>query len=376
MAESEPRSLPEDVRESVRKRAAELGFAACRFTDALPLALGPLLESWIERGRHGDMDYLATDPEARLSPQRVLPGAASMVVVAMPYPAAPPLDPEWRERLTGRIAAYTLGDDYHDVMGAKLSELAETVVAAGGGQTSVHVDSGPLLERNFAERAGLGWLGHNTLLLDQGLGSYFLLGCLLTAARFAPDTARAPSRCGTCRACLPACPTGALDDGPTIDARRCVSYLTIEHRGPIDPALRTGLGNWVFGCDLCQEACPWNDDGAAHDSGLRPYLPDLLTLGPEEFRSRYRGTAVFRAKRRGLARNAAIALGNTGNPAAVDALATALADHDEALVRAHAAWALGRLATAASRAALAARLSRERVPPVCREIEAALGETT
>ncbi len=328
--------------ESIRDRAIELGFGACGFTTVDPLGCDALLESWLAEGRHGYMAYLERDPRRRTQPGLYLEGAASAVVVAWPY-TAPRAAPNWRARLSGRIAAYALGPDYHSVMAAKLEELAEYIKRCCGGESRVHVDAGPLLEKNLARRAGLGWFGHNTNILSRQLGSYFLLGCVVTQAVLRPDPAASEHYCGSCTACIPACPTAALDSGPTIDARRCISYLTIEHRGPIDPELRPLMGNWVFGCDDCQDICPWNADAALPAPELSPPLTQLLLISDDEFQRQYSTTAVSRAKRRGLARNAAIALGNSGNSKAIAPLAEALAGHDEALVRAHAAWALGQL---------------------------------
>jgi epoxyqueuosine reductase len=210
------------------------------------------------------------------------------------------------------------------------------------------------------------------------MGSTFVLGVVVTRAALRFDPPFAANHCGTCRACVPACPTGALDTGPTIDARLCISYLTIEHRGPIERSLRARMGNWVFGCDVCQEVCPWNDESFELDPRAAPFLPDWLHMSQDDFRERFSGTALVRPKRRGLARNAAIALGNTANPRAVPHLARALSDHDEPLVRAHAAWALGRLAGGDARdealAALRSAASKERISPVRREIDAALGD--
>jgi len=318
------------------------------------------------------MDYLASQPMQRVQPAARLPGARSVVVVAWPYalPAAP--DPHWRQRLTGRIAAYAAGTDYHTHIAEKLELLARFLRQATGCEAVAHVDAGPLVEKDLARRAGLGWYGRNTNLLMQNAGSSFLLGCLVTTADLAADAPFTADHCGTCRACVPACPTGALDDGPTIDARLCISYLTIELRGPVPPALRERVGNWIFGCDLCQEPCPWTPASPVTHAFLQPYLPGLLELTPQQFRETYAGTAVMRAKRRGLARNAAVALGNTANPAAVPSLARALREHDEPLVRAHCAWALGRLAGAEAGAALEQARKREQVPPVKSEIDEAI----
>jgi epoxyqueuosine reductase len=318
------------------------------------------------------MDYLARSIERRTTPREVLAEARSIIVASWPYPPAPRVRADWRDTLTGRIAAYAAGPDYHDLLEEKLGELAGAVGAECGALARVHVDAGPLVEKDLAKRAGLGWFGRNTNVLARARGSYFLLGCVLTDAIIEPDPPFESDHCGTCRACVPACPTGALDDGPTIDARRCISYLTIEHRGPIDPQLRSSMGNWIFGCDVCQDVCPWTPSQVRDAEFLEPHLPDVLLIDAHEFQVRYGCTAVARSKRRGLARNAAIALGNTHNPAAAEPLARALRTCDEPLVRAHAAWALGRIGTPAALRALRTALVRERVRPVQAEIGAAL----
>jgi epoxyqueuosine reductase len=359
-------------KEEIRTVALGLGFAACGFTDAEPLECGALLSGWIEAGRHGHMDYLGRDVERRVRPRAVHAAARSVIVLAWPYPAPQRSRADWRTALNGRIAAYAFGCDYHRELAERAQVLAMAVEERCGGSTRVQVDAGPLVEKELARRAGLGWYGHNTNVLTKESGSYLLLACVLTAARFEPDPPFALNHCGTCRACVPACPTTALDSGPTIDARTCISYLTIEHRGPVDVSLRAAMGNWVFGCDVCQEICPWNPADAAAASDLEPYLPDLLWITRDEFEGRFAGTAVARVKRRGLARNAAIVLGNTGNPAAIEPLSAAVKSHDEPIVRAHAAWALGRLASPSGRRALLVAESREKVPPVQWEIAMAL----
>jgi epoxyqueuosine reductase len=367
------RFAEDTTRESLREHAFALGFVGCGFTSAEPLACGPLLRGWLARERHGQMDYLARNLERRVAPAAVFASATSVIVLAWPCAPAPPARRDWREALTGRIASYALGRDYHQLLGEIAERLAAAVRELCGGSTRVHVDAGPLVEKELAKRAGLGWYGHNTNLLTRNSGSYLLLACVLTEARFEPDPPFAASHCGSCRACVPGCPTGALDEGPTIDAPKCISYLTIEHRGPIAPQARATIGNWVFGCDVCQEVCPWNSPASPSPRPeLEPDLPELLTLSEAEFQARFGATAVARAKRRGLARNAAVALGNSANPAAADALAEALASHDEPLVRAHAAWALASV-NAAQVAGLLSRARRhEKVPPVLREIDAAL----
>ncbi len=356
----------------IRAHAARLGFAACGFTTAEDLACGPVLDAWLDAGRHGDMEYLREKQDRRLRPSSALAGARSAVVVASTYAAAPPADPAWRESLRGRVAAYALGTDYHQHVAARLETLASAIRERTGAETVVHVDGGPLIEKELARRAGIGWYGRNTNLLRPGLGSSFVLGVLVTTAALEPDQPFDAEHCGTCRACLPACPTGALDTGPTIDARLCISYLTIEHRGPIPPELRAKLGNWVFGCDLCQDVCPWNEESAEPNPLQNPSLPEWIAMSEAEFRERFAGTALIRPKRRGLARNAAVALGNTRNPAALPHLARALEAHDEPLARAHAAWAIGEIGGADAAPILSRVLGSESVPPVRREIAAAM----
>lgn len=363
---------PPSLEEEVRRRALDLGFSACAIGGAEDLECGPLLEQWLADGRHGDMNYLAEKHERRLSPGLVLAGARSAVVVAWSYAAPLPADPDWKELLTGRIAAYAAAPDYHVHVAARLERLAAWLRERTSAETAVHVDGGPLVEKELARRSGLGWYGRNTNLLRPGLGSTFVLGTILTSAPLAPDPPFPSDHCGTCTACIPACPTHALDSGPTIDARLCISYLTIEHRGPVPPPLRAAMGNWIFGCDVCQDVCPWNGERLVAGPAHRPWLPGWLEMSEEEFRAQYLETPMGRPKRRGLARNAAIALGNSGNPAAVPFLARALRGHSEPLVRAHAAWALGRLPAAESVLQLQAAHRGEGVPPVRREIEAAL----
>jgi epoxyqueuosine reductase len=359
-------------KESIRERARELGFVACGVTSAAPLDCGDLLAAWTADRRHGHMDYLERELERRVRPQAWLPDARSVIVVAYPYAPVPVRDPDWRARLTGRVAAYALGRDYHALLTERLMILCEQLLRCGATRARPHVDFGPLVEKDLARRAGIGWYGHNTNVLTKENGSFLVLGCVLTDLDLRPDPPFAESHCGTCRACLPACPTGALDSPPTIDASRCISYLTIELRGPIPASLRPLMGNWVFGCDDCQTVCPWN---AATDVEppplLRPSLLDLLQLSDESFDVTFGKTALARARRRGLARNAAVALGNSGNRDAVTALARSLRHDPEPVVRAHAAWALGRIGGREAYQALSSAKVRHEVPPVVAEVEAA-----
>jgi epoxyqueuosine reductase len=290
-----------------------------------------------------------------------------------PSPAAA-LDP-----LRGQVARYARGEDYHEVLAAKLDDLfrrlQETVSPDIRGRR--YVDTGPLLERDLAARAGLGWFGKNTCILHREQGSYFFLGALLLNVELPPDGATS-AHCGTCSRCLDCCPTGAFLAPYVLDARRCISYLTIELKGAIPRDLRPLVGNWIFGCDLCQEVCPWNRKAAAARepaftprAALRtPELIPLLDMTQEEFSHTFRGSPVKRAKRRGLLRNVCVALGNSGDRRAIEPLIRALSP-EEPLVRGHAAWALGRLGGA--EAALAEALTREGDAYVREEIRDALG---
>jgi epoxyqueuosine reductase len=366
------------TKERIRELAAELGFTACGFTTSAPLSCADTLDTWLNEGRHGLMDYLARGSERRVSPQSVMHDVRTVIVVAFPYPPGPAPDPHWRETLRGRIAAYARGGDYHVVVESRLVQLGEQIARLAPARFQTQVDAGPLVEKDFARRAGLGWYGRNTNVLTRNLGSYFLLGCLLTTLELEPDPPFTEDHCGTCRACIPACPTGALDTGPTIDARRCVSYLTIELRGPIPASLRPLIGNWVFGCDDCQTVCPWSAPPGRNDDLelLAPSLPALLELTDAEFSARYRDTVVARIRRRGLARNAAIALGNSGNADAVEPLARALREDSEPIVRSAAAWALGQIQAPSSRRALTGHRIAGETAPVAAEIRAALARQT
>jgi len=361
------------VKESLREQAQALGFVACGVTSAAPLDCGDLLAGWIADRRHGRMDYLERDVDRRVRPRSWLPSARTVVVLAYPYAAVPVRDADWRTRLTGRVAAYALGRDYHQMLGEKLAVLCEHLCRTGAREAKPHVDFGPLVEKDLARRAGLGWYGHNTNLLTQAHGSFFVLGCILTDLEMVPDAPFGESHCGTCRACIPACPTGALNSPPTIEASRCISYLTIELKGPLPSSLRPLMRNWVFGCDDCQTPCPWNPTTESTRSPLlRPSLIDLLEHTEESFAAAFGDTPLARAKRRGVARNAAVALGNSGNLEAVGALDRALRDDPEPLVRGHAAWALGRIGGPGALRALRAVKTARELPPVAAEVESAL----
>jgi len=331
------------LRAALGERAQALGFDRLAVGPATPPEHGDAFDAWLAAGYAGSMRYLARGREDRRDPARLLSGVRSVVAVALSYKPAPD-DPAWPG-----VADYARGRDYHDVLRERLDTLARWLGEAAGGdvRSRAAVDTSAVLERDLAARAGLGWIGKNTNLLAPGLGSLFFIGILLTTAALEQDEPL-PDRCGTCTACLDACPTEAFVGPYVLDARRCISYLTIEHRGPIPEPLRAGLGEWIFGCDVCQDVCPWNAKAApSREPAWRAGAPSeapaaLLALDADAFRARFRGTAISRAKRAGLLRNAALALGNAGGPEAEAALERARADPEE-IVREAAAWALAQL---------------------------------
>jgi epoxyqueuosine reductase len=338
--------------------ALALGFDVAATTPVGPPRHGEAFAAWLAAGHHGEMAYLAERAALRLAPERLLDDARTMIVLAINYnPGAPP--PGWDDPTRGRIARYAWSPDYHDTLKPRLYALDAFIRGRTGRETlgKACVDSAPLLERDFAEQAGMGFSGRNTCLITPGLGSWTFLAALLVPEVLQPDIAysggvrsREMIGCGSCTRCLAACPTRAFVGPHVLDARRCISYLTIELRGPIPPDLRPLMGNWVFGCDVCQAVCPYNRHAPAATQiafvpeidRVAPRLTELLALDDVAFRARFRGTPVMRAKRRGLVRNACVAAGNSGDRSLVPALTTLLAD-DEPLVREHAAWALERL---------------------------------
>jgi epoxyqueuosine reductase len=362
----------------IKARARELGFSLVGVCPAVtPTGLARFAE-WVEAGYGGQMHYLEKRADAYSHPRHVLDGVRSIVVLAMPYRSTRPAA---AAPGMGRVSRYAWGQiDYHDLIRGRLALLADLVHAeAPGAKTRGVVDTAPLLERELAQQAGLGWIGKNTLLLNREAGSWFFLAALLTDVELSHDTAMETDHCGTCRACLDACPTAAFPQPYVLDASRCISYLTIELKGPIPPALRSPLGPWLFGCDICQEVCPWNrhveptsEPAWQPTDGMDPVdLAALFELDEGAFRQRFRGTALWRAKRRGLLRNAAIALGVRPTEAGRRALERGLAD-PEPLVRGAAAWALGQYRDTAAQTALAAQRALESDAQVEAEIDAAL----
>ncbi len=338
---------------------------------------GDAFLAWLGRGDHAGMGYMERRVEARLDPARVLAGARSVLCVALQYFPAPGTRPAGD--LWPRVARYARGRDYHHVMEARLAAVAARVAEAfPASATRPYVDTGPVLERELAARAGLGAVGKNTNLLHPEGGSWFLLGELFLTLDLAPDAPLA-DLCGTCSRCLEACPTGALPAPYRLDSNRCISYWTIEHRGALPEPARRLVGDWVFGCDVCQEVCPVNAAPAPDaDPELAPDprragidLAALLDMGREEYVELFRGSPMKRAKLDGLRRNAAVAMGNRGAARYVGPLGRALAS-SSAVVRGHAAWALGEIGGEEAASALAAARSDERAEEVRREIDAAL----
>ncbi len=332
------------LEERLKARAQQIGFDLVGIAPAAPADQFDRLTEWLARGFAGAMNYMERRHEARRQPQSILPTVRSVIMAAMNYnPAAA----EASEPNRGRIARYARGPDYHNVLRQRLKELLEWLQREKPGCSGrAVVDTAPLLERDFARRAGLGWIGKNTMLIHPRLGSYSLLGALLVDEELEPDPPFATAHCGTCTACLDACPTEAFAGPGWLDSRRCISYLTIELRGPMPEELRPDVGDWLFGCDICQEVCPWNRKApAATATTLLPPNLDLeavLKLTAEGFQSQFGGTALERTGYDGLRRNAAIAIGNVGDAAALPALRGLLNDKS-AVVRDAVEWAIGRI---------------------------------
>jgi epoxyqueuosine reductase len=365
-----------DVAQRAKALAYGLGFDLAGVTTLGPVGTAPRLNEWLAAGHHGEMAYLERGAGLRSDTTRPEPGMRSAIVVALDYGGREP---------TGPIARYARSGDYHDVLRGKLRELHAALERDLGTPVAArpYVDTGPILERDLAQRAGLGWFGKNTMLINPKRGSFFFLGALFTALDLVPDAPFAADHCGTCTRCLDACPTHAITAPHVIDATRCIAYLTIELRTAIPMDLRALMGDLIFGCDICQDVCPWNErfarpapEGALAPGSVRvaPDFADLLRLDDAAFRARFRGSAMTRAKRRGLARNVAVAMGNRRRPGDVGALRDALTADLEPLVRQHAAWALGQFGDEpAAREALRTAQAHERDAGVRLEIDAALG---
>ena len=374
---------PYELAEQLKAWAVEEGFTRAGVARLEPSENGDFYRRWLERGHHAGMAWMERRIELRENPAQLLEGARSVLCVALQYHPLEGDEPVEGD-LWPRVARYARGRDYHDIMGKGLKRLARRVREAfPGADTRPYVDTGPVLERELAARAGLGSVGKNTNLLHRRWGSYFLLGELFTTLELGADPPIA-DLCGRCTRCLDACPTGALPEPYRLDSRKCISYWTIEHRGALPEAMRPQLGEWVFGCDICQEVCPWNDKPRSGTplpgTEERLRLPavrreldlaGLLALDREGFVERFQVSAMKRPKLEGLRRNAAVAMGNRGDLSYVPALAQALGD-DAPVVRSHAAWALGRIGGVDARKALLQALLEEVDDAVRQEMESAL----
>jgi epoxyqueuosine reductase len=374
---------PRAAADLLKSWALEAGFDRAGVARLDPLENGGAYLHWLSREDQSGMGYMERRSETRIDPAQIFPGARSVLCVALQYH---PLDredgarqPEPAGDLWRRVARYARGADYHEVMTERLKVIEARVREAFPDcESRRYVDTGPVLERGLAARAGLGAVGKNTMLLHPQAGSWFLLGELFLSLDLAPDQPLA-DLCGSCTLCLEACPTGALAEPYRLDSNKCISYWTIEHRGPLPPEARRMVGGWVFGCDVCQEVCPWNaaPAGSVHPKMELPPeraeldLARLLRLSREEYVERFRGSPMKRAKLAGLQRNAAVAMGNRLESRYVAPLAEALRE-GEPLVRGHAAWALGRIGGERARGVLAAALEHEADEEVRAEIAAAI----
>ena len=371
--------MSERLEDRLKAKARELGFELVGIARATEADGFARFRDWLARGYAGEMEYLHRNADPRRHPESILPEVRSVVMVGMTYAHGAPSEPAvsrdakrsasggtagdllaaprggqasrsaGASRLTAKVAKYAQAPEYHRYLWDRLNALSAWLdVEAPGSRSHGVTDTAPLLERDFARRAGLGWIGKNTMLLNKEHGSFFLLGAFLTTLELEPDPPTEVGHCGTCTACLDACPTEAFPEPGLLDARRCISYLTIELKTAIPEELRPPVGDWLFGCDVCQDVCPWNhrpnsSPGLPHRPDLAAIDPvELLALSPDELRRRFKGTSLRRANWRGLLRNAAIVLGNRGDPAAVQALRAAQKWGDE-IVSEACEWAIRRL---------------------------------
>ena len=346
-AHSAVATSPRDVKAQLVNFARGIGFDGCRVATCAPPPHAADFRDWLSKGAAGEMNYMQRGEEKRCDPQQVLPGARSVIVFALNYwqGAEPKSD---MDAANGRVARYAWGDDYHDVIAKKLTMIDDFLRQFGGAQ-KCYVDTGPVLERDHAAEAGIGWHGKSTMLIDPKLGTWFFLAEVLTTLELPPDPPQ-QDRCGTCERCMTACPTGAITSPHRLDARRCISYLTIELKTSIPLEFRPLIGDRIFGCDACLEACPWNrfaevsreSSFAASPATVGMTLRDYLKLNDEQFRDLFRKSPIKRIKRRGFLRNVCVALGNVGDLSDLPALQRASAD-PEPLISEHAAWAIERI---------------------------------
>jgi epoxyqueuosine reductase len=339
-----------DLKQAIQDKARQLGFSLTGVTIPTPPPHYSTFEHWLAQGRHGTMDYLASERSLtrRADPRQILPECKSILVLATPY--HPPSRAEQsNNEFEAHIASYARGADYHDVIPVRMQALVQFIEEQVGGpiKNRYYTDTGPILERDLAQRAGIGWIGKNTCLINPKQGSYFFISEILLNLELEPDPPFTTDHCGTCTRCIQACPTQCILPNRTLDATKCISYLTIELKDDIPAELRDKIGDWVFGCDICQQACPWNRFAPEGDSAFQPNTPpqtltEELSLTPQAFNQRFKQSPVKRTKRRGYLRNVAIAIGNTGTVHHLPVLQNALND-EEPMIREHAQWAIGQI---------------------------------
>lgn len=346
-----PTSIPTDLNEQLRQLAREIGFADCRISDGNLQDYEPRLDAWLQAGYHGDMGYMERHGHMRTRPEELLPGTLRVISVRMDYlpGTAADMEDNLRDPSRAYISRYALGRDYHKMMRKRLKRLAESLEGIIGPMGyRVFVDSAPVLEKALAERAGLGWIGKHSNLICRSAGSWFFLGEIYTDLPLEPDHTVQRNHCGNCSACIQACPTAAIVGPNQVDARRCISYLTIELRGSIPVEFRAMMGNRIYGCDDCQMVCPWNrfaPDTAEDDFQPRHKLDqatllELFSWSEDEFLRRTEGSAIRRIGHRCWMRNIAIALGNATSSSEVLQALTAQANHPDTLIKEHVLWAL------------------------------------
>ena len=372
--------IPSSITHLLREKAKDLGFD---LVGAIPVSRSKSIDvynSWLKKGYAGSMGYLERHSELKEDPRRLLPETISLFALGFNYKTVEPSSQIQNPEI-GNISRYAWGDDYHNLIRSKLKKL-ETYLRSelnAGMVSRSFVDSGPVLEREIAHRAGLGWIGKHSNLINWEKGSWFFLAELLVDVQLEANLPFTRVDCGTCTICIESCPTDAIIADRTVDARRCISYLTIELNGAIPLEFRPKMGNLIFGCDICQEVCPWNKEAPKstesklfpRQENVAPKLTELMKLNQSAFSKRFKNSPIKRAKRRGLLRNIAVALGNWAHESAIPALSLGLKD-SEPLIRSHSAWALGRIASSQAKRELKSAKKVEKVSTVLEEIEAAL----
>lgn len=369
--------------QQIQARAHELGFELVGIIPAAESDTIALYQQWIENGYAGKMGYLEKHLPLKTDVRQLLAEAKSVISLAMNYYTLDPPKALAEDAARGQISRYAWGDDYHDIIRQRLSELVDFIkqTAETELQTRICVDTAPIIEREYAQKAGIGWIGKNTNLIHWRSGSWYFLAEVLVSVALEPETPPLRGSCGTCTRCIEACPTDAIVEPNLLDSRRCISYLTIELKERIPKAFRSKMGNLIYGCDICQEVCPWNSKAVPtadpafqpRDGNIAPTLLSLIGMTQQEFSRRFKGSPIKRAKRRGFLRNVLVAIGNWGEQRAVPALKKALTD-DEPLVRSHAAWALGQIGGTAAEKILQTQLTVETEHEVITEIQDALLE--